>query len=71
MTYIKIGVIRGNEMYTEVEKVILKNTINKMIDQDEDFAMVGTAEVIGDILKNPSICRRTWSVTIRKVIDYE
>ena len=56
-------------MYTEVEKVILKNAINKMIDQDEDFAMVDTAEVIGDILKNPSICRRTWSVTIRKVID--
>ena len=55
--------------YTEVEKVILKNAINKMIDQDEDFAMVDTAEVIGDILKNPSICRRTWSVTIRKVID--
>ena len=58
-------------MYTEVEKAILKNEINRMIDQDEDFAMVDTAEVIGDILKNPSICRRTWSVTIRKVIDYK
>lgn len=69
MTYIKIGVIRGNDMYTEVEKVILKNAINKMIDQDEDFAMVDTAEIIGDILKSPSICRRTWNVTIRKVID--
>ena len=57
--------------YTEVEKVILKNAINKMIDQDEDFAMVDTAEVIGDILKNPSICRRTWSVTIRKVIHID
>ena len=63
--------IRGNDMYTEVEKVILKNEINRMIDQDEDFAMVDTAEVTGNILKNPSLCRRTWSVTIRKVIDID
>lgn len=61
-------------MYTEVEKAILKNEINRMIDDEKDFAIINTAEITSDITSTfspPSICRRTWSVSIRKIIDFK
>ena len=61
-------------MYTEVEKAILKNEIKQMIDDDKDFAIINTAEISSEITSRfspPSICRRAWSVSIRKVIDYK
>lgn len=61
-------------MYTETEKSLLKEAVNKMIDNGEGFAMVDTAEVIGDITdtwKQPSIRRRTWNIIISRVVDIQ
>lgn len=61
-------------MYTEVEKAILKNEINRMIDDEKDFAIINTAEITSEITSTfspPSICGRAWSVTIRKIIDFK
>lgn len=61
-------------MYTEAEKQLLKEAVIKMIDNGEGFAMVDTAEVIGDITdtyKHPSIRRRTWNIIISRVVDIQ
>ena len=63
-------------MYTEAEKSLLKEAVNKMIDNGEGFAMVDTAEIIGmgdvtDTYKYPSIRRRTWNIIISRVVDIQ
>lgn len=57
-------------MYSEIEKAQLKDLVCKMIDNGEGFGHLDTAEVLGE-LPNTKIHRKTWEVSIRKVIDIE
>ena len=58
---------------TQVEKDILKEAICKMLDSGEGFAHIDTIALndCNDIREGVHGKRRTWEVSIRKVIEIE
>ena len=60
-------------MYTEVEKVILKQGIGNMLEAGETYGIIDTAEIIGDILDPDGykIVHKAFCVQINKVIEID
>lgn len=57
-------------MITQEEKTTLKEAICKMVDNGETSGLIDTVTYNPDLIK-PSGKRRTWEVSIRKVIEID
>ena len=57
-------------MYSEVEKVILKNGFDRMLEAGWTNDVIETAEIVGEIMDpdGPKVIRRAYQISIQGVI---